>query len=142
LVGKDSSFSTLRRTLKALDPPCIPYLGMYLKDLTFIEDGNNNYITNVEGDYDDIVNFEKMRKLASTIQDIFLYQQKPYNFRKEYVILQFIESRLEFINEDENYLISRRIEPKEMIEEFKRTNSRRLSIKVQQEVITKVEGSL
>jgi len=113
---------------------------MYLKDLTFIEDGNPNYMNNVEGDYEDIVNFEKMRKLASTIQHILLYQQKPYNFRKENLIQQFIETRMEYINEDENYLISRRIEPKEMIEEFKKTNSRRLSInKLKQQEDTKDE---
>lgn len=129
MVVRDSSFSKLRKTLKSLDPPCIPYLGMYLKDLTFIEDGNPNYLTNVEGNPENIINFEKMRKLASVIQDIFLYQQKPYNFQNVDLIHQFF-TKMTIVSEEENFEKSRQVEPKEMIEEFKKTNSRRISMRV------------
>ena len=46
----------MREALHRCDPPCIPYLGMYLADLTFIEEGTPNYTE--EGQ---LLNFSKMR---------------------------------------------------------------------------------
>jgi son of sevenless-like protein len=45
LMNNQRSFKVYRDTLAAQTPPCIPYLGVYLTDLTFIEDGNHDYLT-------------------------------------------------------------------------------------------------
>lgn len=37
IMSQQNNYSTLRNLLHSVDPPCIPYLGMYLTDLTFIE---------------------------------------------------------------------------------------------------------
>lgn len=34
------SFKTYRTALRDATPPCLPYLGVHLSDLVFIEDGN------------------------------------------------------------------------------------------------------
>ena len=35
-----NNYKALRSAIKTSNPPLIPYLGIYLSDLTFIEDGN------------------------------------------------------------------------------------------------------
>jgi len=77
-----------RANLKFVNPPCVPYLGVYLTDLTFIEEGNKNYLT-VKSGRTDLINLEKMRMQALIIQDMMLYQQTPYNFEKVPVIYDF-----------------------------------------------------
>lgn len=45
--------------IHSCNPPCVPYLGMYLTDLAFIEEGTPNFTE--EG----LVNFSKMRMVNS-----------------------------------------------------------------------------
>jgi len=45
LMSSDGNFEAFRTALHSESPPSIPYLGMYLTDLTFIEDGNPGNIT-------------------------------------------------------------------------------------------------
>ena len=59
--------------MKNSTPPILPYIGLYLTDLTFIEDANKNILN-------DKINFSKCRKLAKVIREIQTDQQKPYEF--------------------------------------------------------------
>jgi hypothetical protein len=40
LVSANKSFKVYRDTLHGINPPCVPYLGVYQTDLTFIDQGN------------------------------------------------------------------------------------------------------
>ena len=63
LVSSDGRFRNLRDSLHRTDPPCIPYLGMYLSDLTFIEEGTPNFTDN------GLLNFAKMRMVQFYIKN-------------------------------------------------------------------------
>ncbi|XP_073849815.1 ras-specific guanine nucleotide-releasing factor 2 isoform X5 [Macaca fascicularis] len=62
-VSSEGRFKNLRETLKNCNPPAVPYLGMYLTDLAFIEEGTPNFTE--EG----LVNFSKMRMVTQYLLD-------------------------------------------------------------------------
>jgi Rap guanine nucleotide exchange factor 1 len=53
LFDSSKSFGNYRRALIAAQPPCIPYIGMILSDLTFVHLGNDDLMP------DNSINFEK-----------------------------------------------------------------------------------
>lgn len=75
LVSTDGRFRNMREALHRCDPPCIPYLGMYLTDLSFIEEGTPNFTD------DGLLNFSKMRMVRKSINQFtncyHLFIDKP-----------------------------------------------------------------
>lgn len=51
----------MREALHRVDPPCIPYLGAYLSDLSFIEEGTPDFTQ------DGLLNFAKMRMVCLVV---------------------------------------------------------------------------
>lgn len=76
ILAPTKNFSKYRETLRKLQPPCVPFLGVYLTDLTFIEDGNADRL---RAD-DRLINFGKRQMTAEKIQEIVIYQSTPYVF--------------------------------------------------------------
>ena len=103
----NDNWKAYRNTLKTRDPPCLPYLGLYFTDLTFIEDGNPDFLDK-EGS---IINFVKCQHLSTVIQDIQQYQQRMYYFQEVKMIQNFF-SVLAVKTEDELYEISLEVEPR------------------------------
>lgn len=48
ITSQASNYKTLRGLLRQAIPPCIPFFGMYLTDLTFLEDGNPDLLTGTD----------------------------------------------------------------------------------------------
>jgi len=112
LMAQEGNYKIYRTILKNANPPCLPYLGVFLTDLTFIEDGNPN-ILNIDG-RTDIINFEKMRKVSVVIEKIVIYQQQPYNFSKVDQIYSYVENMAsKNLTEKELYSLSMEVEPRE-----------------------------
>ncbi|XP_028614784.1 ras-specific guanine nucleotide-releasing factor 1 isoform X3 [Grammomys surdaster] len=106
LVSTDGRFKTLRDTLKKCDPPCVPYLGIYLTDLVFIEEGTPNYTE--EG----LINFSKMRMISHIIREIRQFQQSSYNIQPQPKVIQYLLDETFMLNEDSLYEASLILEPR------------------------------
>uniref|UniRef100_A0A3Q2Q6Z4 Ras protein specific guanine nucleotide releasing factor 1 n=1 Tax=Fundulus heteroclitus TaxID=8078 RepID=A0A3Q2Q6Z4_FUNHE len=106
LVSSEGRFKNLREALKNCDPPCVPYLGMYLTDLAFIEEGTPNYTE------DNLVNFSKMRMISHIIREIRQFQQTAYKIDLQPKVAQYLLDKTFVLDEESMYEASLRIEPK------------------------------
>ena len=78
-----------------------------MTDLTFIEDGNPDFVE-VQGAK--LINFVKCRQLSRVIQEIRQYQQKNYNFQPVEILQEYFNS-MKPMSSDDLYKLSHELEP-------------------------------
>jgi son of sevenless-like protein len=106
LANSAQNYKSYREALKSATLPTLPYLALFLRDLTFIEDGNSNHMV-VESE----INFHKMRMLAKVFKSITHYQQAAsYIFTPVLQLQKYLEGVL-VMNETELYKMSYQCEP-------------------------------
>lgn len=59
LMDSKGNYKKYRQTLRTSPTPAVPYFGIYLKDLTFISDGNPDYLKG------GIINLTKRRQVSA-----------------------------------------------------------------------------
>ncbi|XP_054009578.1 ras-specific guanine nucleotide-releasing factor 2-like isoform X2 [Hylaeus anthracinus] len=106
IVSSDGRFRNLREALHRCDPPCIPYLGLYLTDLSFIEEGTPTMTE------DGLLNFSKMRMIAHVIREIRHFQQTPYKIELITKVSNYLLDPSLLLNEKDLYRMSLEIEPR------------------------------
>jgi hypothetical protein len=106
LISSDGRFRNLRDSLHRTDPPCIPYLGMYLSDLTFIEEGTPNFTDN------GLLNFAKMRMIAHVIREIRQFQQTPYKIEPIPKVVNYLLDPSRILEDEDLYQKSLVLEPR------------------------------
>lgn len=106
LVSTDGRFRNMREALHRCDPPCIPYLGMYLTDLSFIEEGTPNFTD------DGLLNFSKMRMIAHVIREIRHFQQTPYKIEHNPRVTNYLLDTSRHLGDEVLYQMSLCLEPR------------------------------
>ncbi|KAI6245609.1 Cell division control protein 25 [Erysiphe necator] len=113
LMASTKNFGEYRESLHLANPPCLPFFGVYLTDLTFIEDGIPSIIKKST-----LINFAKRAKTAEVIRDIQQYQNIPYALQPVPELQDYILNNMQVAsNVHEMYEKSLIVEPREREDE-------------------------
>eukprot|EP00063_Salmo_salar_P022322 XP_013997157.1 PREDICTED: rap guanine nucleotide exchange factor 1-like isoform X4 [Salmo salar] len=105
LIDSSSSFRAYRAALADVEPPCIPYLGLILQDLTFVHLGNPDLI-------DGKVNFSKRWQQFNILDSMRRFQQMHYELKRNDDIVCFFNDFSDHLAEEALWELSLKIKPR------------------------------
>jgi Rap guanine nucleotide exchange factor 1 len=74
-VSSKGNFKLLRDAIIDIQPPCIPYIGLLLRDLTYADDAHPDQLN-------DKINFKKRKQIASLIRSWKSNLNAPYELTR------------------------------------------------------------
>ncbi|KIK59298.1 hypothetical protein GYMLUDRAFT_44664 [Collybiopsis luxurians FD-317 M1] len=113
-LDSNKNFNKYRSMLASVVPPCVPFIGVFLSTLQFIQDGNKDFLS------DGMVNFKKRQMASEVISDIKRWQAHSYNLQLVPAIRDYIEESLSAFDDtdrDRFWQMSLEREPREREDE-------------------------
>lgn len=106
-ISSSNNFKFLRERIFRSKSPLLPYIGLLLKDLTYIDDINQNLINGK-------INFYKRKQLANIIKDLLNSIKNDYHFHSiDSLLLKLKSIPSQNLDEKELLKLSLEREPKE-----------------------------
>ncbi|CAK5284088.1 unnamed protein product [Mycena citricolor] len=94
LADHSRNYHEYRSKLRSTAPPAVPFLGLYLTDVTFCREGNPSHRTSPVNASKKLINFNKYHKLARIVQDMQRFQV-PYHLRGIPEVQQYLTGAFE-----------------------------------------------
>lgn len=132
ITDASRNYHWYREKLANVEPPCVPFFGLYAKDLTFIEDGNADKLPAEPH----LINFGKRLLMGEVLMDIRRHQMTPYNLKRVESLQNFLTVHLSTkLSDKDRFDRSMELEPRlppipQTREEGQRQNSSSSSIKL------------
>ncbi|XP_036435287.1 rap guanine nucleotide exchange factor 1 isoform X1 [Colossoma macropomum] len=105
LIDSSSSFRAYRAALADVEPPCIPYLGLILQDLTFVHLGNPDFVNRK-------INFSKRWQQFNILDSMRRFQQVHYELKHNDDIVSFFNDFSDHLAEEALWELSLKIKPR------------------------------
>ncbi|XP_014662463.1 PREDICTED: guanine nucleotide-releasing factor 2-like [Priapulus caudatus] len=106
LIDSSASFRAYRLALAETEPPCIPYIGLILQDLTFVHIGNSDLLP------DGKINFAKRWQQFNILDNMRKFRMCNYPIKKNERILAFFNGFSDYLDEETMWQISESIKPR------------------------------
>ncbi|GFT08766.1 guanine nucleotide-releasing factor 2 [Trichonephila clavipes] len=106
LIDSSSSFRAYRQALAETSPPCIPYIGLILQDLTFVHIGNSDMLT------EDSINFSKRWQQFNILDNMRRFKNCQYPVKRNEQIISFFNNFDDYLCEEAMWQISETIKPR------------------------------
>ena len=114
------NYPTLRNKMKGfLAKPCIPHIGVFTKDLTFLSEQDSTYKHKDPKTGELIVkfiNFTKCQQLGKQISDLRMFQNNgsKWNLETDHLLLTYLRAQLqqEMKSDDDLWKLSCEVDPK------------------------------
>eukprot|EP00127_Corallochytrium_limacisporum_P006550 Clim_evm22s230 gene=Clim_evmTU22s230 len=97
LMDSSKNFGHYRGHLANCKGPVLPYVGLYLTDLVFIEDGNPSEVG------EQLVNFRRLQMVAGVIRKIQEYQHSKWTFMEDLDYQKRFEEGMSTLNQEQLY---------------------------------------
>lgn len=91
VVEPEKNYAVLRRRLHDHVPPCLPFVGTYLTDLTFVDAGNP--ATKQLADGTSVINFDKHTRTAKIIGELQRFQI-PYRLAEVPELQEWLQAQI------------------------------------------------
>ncbi|XP_022322491.1 uncharacterized protein LOC111123983 isoform X7 [Crassostrea virginica] len=106
LIDSSGSFRAYRQALAETEPPCIPYIGLILQDLTFINIGNQDLLT------DGSINFAKRWQQFNILDNMRRFKKCNYQIKRNEKLINCLNNFDEYLSEESLWQISEKIKPR------------------------------
>ncbi|PLW49533.1 hypothetical protein PCANC_08974 [Puccinia coronata f. sp. avenae] len=117
-VSHQRNYAKYRAALRQAQTPCIPFLGVYLTDMTFCHEGNPNYRSSPHLPGVQLINFDKYQKMTKIMNELERFQA-PFHFVEVPKIAAYIRHSMDNLSSSQDssandlYQRSLQIEPRE-----------------------------
>lgn len=92
------NYSYYRSVLDRVDGPCVPFIGMYVKNMLHIDAEHGDHIgvpyPSSPGGHRALIHFVKRQQWYDIVTAILRFQGKPYSFAENQATTNFIQSQM------------------------------------------------
>jgi hypothetical protein len=100
LISPDKNWAELRRSMSGMRTPCVPYIGVFLTDLTFLDESAPDVLDG------GLINFDKLERIYDRLADVVHMQQGAFDFVPQTMLMAYIQQAKPW-DEHEVYRVSK-----------------------------------